>query len=75
MYEELNNLINAVKGEENLIILGDFNAGIGEGRESYIVGKYGLVVRNTRDDALIQFCTKHKLPITNTLFQHHKRRR
>lgn len=75
IYEELNNLINAIKGEENLNILGDFNASVGEVRESYIIGKYGLGVKNTRGDTLIEFCTKHKLSITNVHFQHHKRRR
>jgi len=50
IYKELNDLMNTVKGEENLIILGDFNASVGEGRKSYIVGKYGLGVRNTRGD-------------------------
>lgn len=44
-YEELNNIINTVKGEENLIILGDFNASVGEIRDSFIVGKYGLEQR------------------------------
>lgn len=32
IYEELNNLMNTVKEEENLIILGDFNTSVGEVR-------------------------------------------
>lgn len=32
MYEELNNLMSAVKRKENLIILGDFNASVGKAR-------------------------------------------
>lgn len=33
IYEELNSLIKTVKGEENLIILGDFNTSVGKGRK------------------------------------------
>lgn len=74
-YKDLINIISTVKREENLIILGDFNASVGEVRDSYIVGKYGLGVKNIRVDTLIEFCTKYKLSTTNTHFQHHKRRR
>lgn len=60
--------MNEVKVEENLIFLGYFNDNVIKVRESYIVGKYGLGVRNTRDDTLLEFCIKHKLSITNTHF-------
>jgi len=73
IYEELNDLME--KGEENLIILGDFNAIVGEGKEKNIVGKYGLGIRNPRGEILLEFCIRNNLIITNTHFQHHKRRR
>ena len=75
VYEEIEELLKHVKGEENLIIMGDWNARVGEGKDSNIVGEYGLGVRNERGDRLVQFCAKNKLVIGNTLFKHHVRRR
>lgn len=75
IYEKLNDLIKTVKGEENLIILGDFNATVGEGEEKNIVGKYGLEIRNPRGEILLEFYVRNNLIITNTHFQYHKRRR
>ena len=42
MYDELNNIIEKVKSEVNVIILGHWNAIVGEGNEEGIVGRYGL---------------------------------
>lgn len=56
--EEVYKGIEEVKGDENLIIMGDWNAVVGE--ES-LVGNYGLRNRNERGDRLIDFCSKHKL--------------
>jgi len=74
IYEKLNDLIKTVKGEENLTILGDFNTTVGEEKEKNIVGKYGLGIRNPRGEILLEFCVRNNLIITNTHFQHHKRR-
>lgn len=59
LYDELNNLNDKTKGEDNVIVLGDMNANIGEGKEGTIVGKYGLGVRNERGDRLIEFCSRN----------------
>lgn len=74
-YEDLSELIEKIKSEENLIVLGDWNAIVGEGAEGNVVGKYGLGQRNERGERLAEFCSQHKLVVTNTLFQHHLRRR
>jgi len=43
VYEQIEKVIETIKGEENLIIMGDWNAIVGEGkRESNIMGKCGL---------------------------------
>lgn len=63
IYEELNYLIKTVKGKENLIILGDFNATVREGKENNIVGKYGLEIRNPRGEILLNFCARNNLII------------
>uniref|UniRef100_A0A8D8XEA4 Craniofacial development protein 2 n=1 Tax=Cacopsylla melanoneura TaxID=428564 RepID=A0A8D8XEA4_9HEMI len=75
MYEDLNNLIDQTKAEDNLIVMGDMNATVGEEREGTIVGQYGLGDRNERGRRLIEFCARNKLVISNTHFKHHKRRR
>ena len=63
-----------IKGDGNLIVVGDFNAIVGEEEEGKTVGKYGLGKRNERGERLIEFCTKNKLVVANTLFKKHKRR-
>lgn len=76
VYEQMEKVIETIKGEENLIIMGDWNAIVGEGkREKNITGKYGLGKRNDRGDRMVEFCAKHDLIITNTCFDHHPRRR
>ncbi|XP_025425707.1 craniofacial development protein 2-like [Sipha flava] len=76
VYEQIEKAIDTIKGEENLIIMGDWNAIVGEGKgERNIMGKYGLRKRNDRGDRLVEFCAKHDLIITNTCFNHHPRRR
>lgn len=46
LYDELNNLIDKSKGEDNVIVLGYMNANIGEEKKGTIVGQYGLGVKN-----------------------------
>jgi hypothetical protein len=72
VYEEIEELIKHVKGDENLI-LGDWNAIVGEGKDGRITGNYGLGKRNKRGERLVEFCDKHKLVVANTLFQNHER--
>ena len=74
VYDEIEKLINMTKGKENLIILGDWNAAVGEGAEAKTVGKFGLGNRNERGERLVEFCAQHNMVIANTLFQHHQRR-
>ena len=75
VYEEIEQLVEQVKGNEYLIVMGDFNAVIGEGKDGLEVGEFGLGQRNNRGDKLIEFCRRLKLIITNTWFRQHKRRR
>ena len=52
-----------------------FNAVVSEGREGREVGDFGLGKRNEREQTLIDFCKRSKMVVTNTWFEHEKRRR
>ena len=60
------------------MIIGDFNAKVGEGQQTNwpnTVGRYGLGKPNERGLELLQFCAINDLAITNTLFSHSTKRR
>jgi exonuclease III len=75
MYETLEKIIKQVKGTEYLVVMGDWNAIVGEGRENNCIGRYGLGERNSSGERLVEFCEQHKLVATNTWFKQEKRRR
>ena len=63
------------KSNNCFVIMGDFNAVVGEERNEKIVGKYGLGNKNERGEMLIEFCKRKDLVLTNTWFENEKRRR
>ncbi|XP_050457429.1 craniofacial development protein 2-like [Cataglyphis hispanica] len=78
-YVELVNTLGDLSNQEITIIMGDFNAKIGEITEDddlrTVVGRYCLGERNERGERLLlHFCTDNNLFITNTGFKHHPRR-
>lgn len=70
--------ITRIPRKEFLIVLGDFNAKIGDTSMDTslrnIVGNYGLGIRNDRGDCLLQFATDNGMTIMNTVFKQHPRR-
>ena len=75
MYEQIEDLIRQEKATDNVIIMGDWNAVVGEGREDREVGGFGLGTRNERGQMLVDFCKRWNMVVTNTWFEHEKRRR
>ena len=76
MYQRLEDLIQEeTKGTDFVVIMGDWNAVVGEGTEGKEVGDYGLGKRNARGQRLVDFCKENKYVITNTWFKQEKRRR
>ncbi|XP_060533802.1 craniofacial development protein 2-like [Cylas formicarius] len=73
-YTKLEELIKVTKKQDLTVIMGDFNAKIGQGRVSDLVGEFGLGDRNDRGERLIEFCQQHNMAVTNTWFKHHPRR-
>ena len=75
MYEKIESIISGEKGKIVTIVMGDWNAVVGEGRDGQEVGNYGLGHRNDRGEDLVEFCKQQRMCITNTWFKHHKRQR
>src|SRR6476469_10291336 len=72
LYDQLEEILGKQKGTDNVIVMGDFNAVVGEGREDRVVGKFGIGKRNDRGERLIEFCKSQNLVITNTWFEQKK---
>ena len=65
----------SVAYHHKLILMGDFNAGVGRDSEAWekILGKHGLGNENSNGTRLLSLCAVHQLSITNTLFQQKNR--
>ena len=75
--EEIHPQIEEIIREEKnncVVLMGDMNVVVGEGRKNKIVVSFGYGVRNDRLDMLVSFCRENKLVITNTWFKNHLRR-
>ena len=77
-YVLLQNEINNIKTTNSFIILGDFNAKVGN--KSYInwptvVGRFGIGNANDRGERLLQFCALNSLCIANTLYKQRNKSR
>ena len=70
-YEEFDNALKHTKSTDNIIIMGDFNAKVGNTAMSRCMGNQGLGKTNERGERLIhvQFCESHDLCIVNTNIQ------
>lgn len=72
-YAELKSVIDPLNGKDITIVMGDLNAKIGQGRETNIVGDFGLGERKDREDRLVEFC-REQLSVMNTFFKLPQRR-
>ena len=73
-YHDLDKAISVCKSSEMKVVMGDFNARIGEGRYNQIVGPHGLGARNDRGDTMMEWCERTELIVINIWFKQHKRR-
>jgi exonuclease III len=75
MYARLEELCKLAKRSDNLIIIGHWNAVIGEGADRQVVGADGLGTRNEKGERLVDFYKQYDLVITNTYQNIHRRKR
>lgn len=64
-YDHIKKVLKYTKKNELIIIMGDFNAKVGNGKKDNIVSKHDLGERNERGDRLVQFCREDFI-ISNT---------
>ena len=72
MQEQIENLVKKEKATDQTIIMGDWNAVVGEGRDGNELSEYGLGQRNEGGPKLVNFCKQMKMVVTNTWFKHEK---
>jgi len=61
MYEKIEQLLDdETKGNDYTVVMGDFNAVVGEGKEYGYVGHYGMGYGNNHGQMLVDFCKKKK---------------
>ena len=73
-YDDIENLVKYVKSGEINIMLGVWNAKVGQELEYPVTGKHDLGNRNDRGQRLVDLCWTSKLVISNTLFEQPYRR-
>jgi len=62
------------KGDTNTIIMEDWNSVVGDESYKNTVGQHDLGRKNHRGQALIKFCERNGLIVTNTWFRKPRRR-
>ena len=71
-YEQLQVTIESIKRSDYLIVMGDFNAILGNEKVPCVTG---TGIRNNSGQRLLEFCSANDLLVTNTGFRHHLRRK
>jgi hypothetical protein len=71
VYRQMEEVLGQVKGEENRIMMGEWNAVVG-GNEGSRVGNFGLGERNAKGESLVEFFNEKKLVMANTLIEQHQ---
>ena len=73
-YEDLQDLLELTPKKDVFVIIGDWNAKVGNQETPGVTCKFGVGVWNEAGKRLIGFYQENALVIANTLFQQHNRR-
>ncbi|GFS27514.1 RNA-directed DNA polymerase from mobile element jockey-like, partial [Elysia marginata] len=73
-YGDVSKTLKQTKSSDVVIVMGDFNAKVGNTVMSKSIGRYGLGTSNERGEHMIQFCEQHDMSVINTHFKQPKRR-
>ena len=70
-YENLAAIIRSIPNNEQLILLGDFNARVGADHDTWpsCIGQFGVGKINENGHRLLELCTYHELCIANSYFR------
>lgn len=70
-YQALNDTIKHVFRKDKLILLGDFNVGVGRSRQNWhvVIDTHGIGKVNSNGIRLLSQCSEQDLTITHTIFQ------
>ena len=71
LYENLAAIISSFPNNEQLILLGDFNARVGADHDTWpsCIGQFGVGKMNENGQRLLELCTYHDLCIANSYFR------
>ncbi|GFO38730.1 craniofacial development protein 2-like protein [Plakobranchus ocellatus] len=73
-YEEIEKAKGYLKSQDIIIVMGDFNAKVGDERVEDVVGPSGIGTVNERGSRLIEWCQVNDFTMSNAWYQNHPRR-
>jgi hypothetical protein len=68
-WEQLEECMDGLDGEDRVIVLGDMNARVGNEETEGIIGKFGVPGKNENGEKVLNLCMERGMVVMNTWFQ------